>query len=121
MAKGVGQGNRGKRGPEAPNWRGGQHIDRDGRVRIWDSDKKRYFHRSVKVWMEAHPGEVVPRGYVIHHLDGDRTNDVPENLVRLSLAEHVALHRRKQQEYIVLLQQLLRDNGIEFPPQYDLE
>lgn len=115
----VGQGNKGKRGPEAPNWKGGQHLGKDGRVRVWDPDKKRYYHRSVKVWQAAHPDEELPRGYVIHHRDGDKTNDVPENLVKLSLAEHVALHRRNQQEYIRTLQGLLEGAGIQYPPQHD--
>jgi len=119
VARPIRLGNSGKRGADAPNWKGGQHIDHDGRVRIWDPDAKRYYHRSVKVWMAAHPGESVPRGYVIHHKDGDKQNDVPENLVRLSLAEHVALHRRQQQEYISLLQRLLDAAGIAYPPQHD--
>ena len=110
--------NKGKRGPDAPNWKGGMHLDRDGRWRVWDPDAKRYFHRAVKVWMDAHPGETVPRGYVIHHLDGDKTNDVIENLEKISLAAHVARHRRSPSEYIKTLQGLLDDAGIAYPPQH---
>lgn len=115
MARPHSLGNKGKRGKDAPNWRGGVHLDRDGRFRVWDPDKKRYFHRSVKVWMEAHPGEVVEPGYVIHHLDGNKTNDVPENLVKISLSKHVQLHRQELFGYIKVLQGLLDQAGISYP------
>lgn len=112
----VGKGNLGKRGAEAPNWKGGQHLDRDGRWLVWDPEQRRYFHRSVIVWKAAHPGEDVGPGYVVHHLDGDKENDVPENLEKLSLAAHVARHRRALLSYIESLQRLLEEHGVSYPP-----
>ena len=35
----------------------------------------------------------IPDGYEIHHIDGDRFNDSPENLVAVSHEEHVKLHQ----------------------------
>jgi hypothetical protein len=92
------------------------HRDRDGRWRVWDPDAKRYYHRSVKVWMAAHPGEIVERGYVIHHLDGSKDNDTPENLVKMSLSAHVALHRKDLMGYIGILQNIIIELGGEYPP-----
>lgn len=115
----LGKGNLGKRGPDAPNWKGGKHQDHDGRWRVWDPEAKRYFHRSVLVWKEAHPGEEVGPGYVVHHRDGDKTNDVPENLVKMSLASHVQHHRRELQSYINELQDIIRNMGGTYPPQPD--
>jgi HNH endonuclease len=111
--------NKGKRGPDAPNWKGGMHRDTDGRIRVWDPDAKRYFHRAVKVWMAAHPGEIVERGYVIHHLDGSKDNDVPENLVKMSLSAHVARHRRDLHGYIKVLQGIIEESGGTYPPLHD--
>lgn len=34
----------------------------------------------------------IPKGYDIHHIDGDRLNDEPDNLVALSHEEHIILH-----------------------------
>jgi hypothetical protein len=107
--------NKGKRGPDAPNWKGGQHTDKDGRVKVWDPVKKRYYNRAILVWMAAHPGETLGPGYVIHHKDEDKQNDVPENLEKLSLAEHAARHRRNLEGYIQVLQGLLDEAGIPYP------
>jgi hypothetical protein len=89
----VGQGNAGKRGPDAPNWKGGRYIDKDGRVFLWVHDRHRYVPRAVLVWSEAHPGEEILSGEVIHHVDVSKDNDVPENLVKMANADHVSLHR----------------------------
>jgi hypothetical protein len=102
-----------------PNWRGGQRIDQSGHMRVWDETLKRYRPRSHLVWLAAHPGEEIPKGYVIHHLDGDKLNDVSENLERISLAAHVARHRRPPGEYIKYLQGLLDEGGIPYAPQHE--
>jgi len=114
----VGKGNAGKRGPDAPNWKGGKKVAKNGRVSLWDSEAKRYFPRAVVVWREAHGGEQVGSGFVIHHIDGDPENDVPENLIRLSVKEHMMLHRRREREYIEVLQQIILDLGGSFPPMH---
>jgi len=109
-----------------PNWRGGQHVDSSGHMRVWSEAKQRYIPRSHVVWLEAHPewliahpdGEI-PRGYVVHHKDGNKLNDVIENLEKISLASHVSRHRRPPAEYIKLLQGLLDGAGIPYPPQHE--
>jgi hypothetical protein len=87
-------------------------------MRVWDRNRKRYVPRAHGVWSEAHPGESIPKGYVIHHLDGDKLNDVAENLELISLAEHVARHRRNPSEYIKYLQGLLDGAGVAYQPQH---
>jgi transposase len=88
----VGKRNLGKRGPDAPNWKGGQQVDADGRVSVWVPEAKAYVKRAHLVWLAEHPGEVIGRGYVIHHDDRNPANDSPENLQRLSVVDHVRLH-----------------------------
>jgi hypothetical protein len=43
------------------------------------------------VW-ESHGNAPVPRGYVLHHRDGDKTNNDYQNLQLLTRAEHAKLH-----------------------------
>jgi len=56
--------------------------------------KKRYFHREI--WKSFH-GEI-PKGYHIHHKDGNKLNNSIENLECLSHADHLRLHMRENAE-----------------------
>jgi hypothetical protein len=53
--------------------------------------RKVAFHRFV---METLLGRRLTGDEVIHHLDGDPSNNDPDNLVILTRAEHARLHRR---------------------------
>lgn len=69
-------------------------------VRIDKNDKKRTWIKvaepnvwillSVYLWEFVHGP--VPKGYVIHHVDGNPMNDVVENLEIVSRAEHIRIH-----------------------------
>ena len=37
----------------------------------------------------------IPKGYAIHHIDGDKTNNNPGNLMLLSKSNHHSLHMNK--------------------------
>ena len=50
-----------------------------------------------KIW-ERHNGEI-PKGYHIHHLDLDKTNNKIENLICLSPQEHFELHKNNFEKY----------------------
>ena len=47
-------------------------------------------HRAI--W-EFYSGKKIPKGYVIHHIDGNRGNNDYSNLMCVSHTEHAALHR----------------------------
>lgn len=49
-----------------------------------------YLHREV---YEMHYGPI-PDGFIVHHKDGDKTNNSLENLELLSRAEHASLHHK---------------------------
>jgi hypothetical protein len=51
---------------------------------------RRWLHHVV--W-EKHHG-AVPNGHEIHHRDGDKTNNAPENLVDLTPSQHAQLHQQ---------------------------
>jgi hypothetical protein len=52
---------------------------------------KRDEHRHI---MEEHIGRKLKRDEVVHHIDGDKRNNVIENLQLMSLSEHSSLHLR---------------------------
>ena len=52
-----------------------------------------------KVWLDAHPErtlewfkERMKDGFDIHHIDGDKTNNAPDNLVMIECRDHMRLH-----------------------------
>lgn len=55
--------------------------------------------KSHAVWLEFHPGRSVDwlrarldDGFDIHHIDGDRGNNIPSNLVLIEHGDHLDLH-----------------------------
>ena len=52
--------------------------------------KKQYPYRYRKVWEERYGA--IPQGVVIHHINGDPTDDRIENLQALTVQEHKAIH-----------------------------
>ena len=55
-----------------------------------------------KVWLEAHPSrtaewlnEMAAEGFEVQHLDDNRQNNIPSNLVLIEGEDHAQLHRRK--------------------------
>jgi hypothetical protein len=58
------------------------------------ADPSTWLPRAVVTWTAA--GREIPEGKILHHKDGDATNDGPEALDNLQLvtkAEHLEVHR----------------------------
>lgn len=73
------------------NWQGGQW--KDGYIRILKPDYYRatsrgYVLEHILVWEEYHKRKL-PRGYVIHHLNGIKSDNRPQNLVAMKNGEHI--------------------------------
>lgn len=87
------------RGVSNHNWKGGRFIAANGYVYILQPDhpnalKKGYVgyvaeHRLV---MSAHVGRAIAEGEVVHHVNGDRSDNALGNLVLMVRASHVAIH-----------------------------
>lgn len=64
---------------------------KDGYIRLGVGKKKRVLlHRHI---MEQHLGRRLHRSEVVHHVDGNNTNNDITNLRVITQSEHVALHR----------------------------
>lgn len=54
-------------------------------------NSKHVFHHHM-VWCEFHEKTEVPKGFVVHHCDYNKTNNVIENLICMSMSDHTRLH-----------------------------
>jgi hypothetical protein len=53
--------------------------------------------RAKYVWLKSNPSfRTFPKGYVIHHLDFDPTNDDPSNLALMHHRHHLAFHIKQK-------------------------
>jgi len=102
-------------GPESPSWKGGRKIH-NGYVYLYAPDhhsaKRGYKQEHILVWEKVHQRHL-PKDWIIHHLNGIKDDNRPENLEALSdLA-----HKRKLQIYQKRIRELeARIQQLENPP-----
>lgn len=83
-----------------PNWINSDRIsDTRGYVRVrapdWYKgtvDLSGYAREHVIVYCYSRGITEVPKGFVVHHLDMDKQNNDPRNLVMLTIGDHSILH-----------------------------
>lgn len=81
---------RGRTGPLARSWKGGKSWeDRKGYRRVHHNGRYILEHRYV---MEKELKRQLLAGEDVHHINGDRADNRPENLVVLPRAQHQKLH-----------------------------
>lgn len=96
--------NKGKKMPgrcreNSSNWKGGTYLTNDGRKMILNPDhpntrKNGYVLRSVANMVKK-IGRPLNKGEIVHHIDGDVTNDSPENLKLFpNINKHIRWHHR---------------------------
>jgi hypothetical protein len=82
-------------GKDHPNWKGGVSIDRQGYRLVYSPGRTRkvhpYSYEHVLV-AEAAIGRRLNKGEHVHHIDGDKLNNSPTNLLVLTDAEHKHVH-----------------------------
>jgi len=84
------------KGELASNWKGGRKINTGGYVEIYCPEphhrRKKVGHsyyvlEHILIWEQTH-GKPLPKGYVIHHMNGIKTDNRPENLVAVRVKNH---------------------------------
>ncbi len=77
------------------NWRGGKHISSHGYTKILVGNNiYAYEHRVV---MEKKLGRKLQSIEIVHHIDGDKNNNSPENLkIAFGNANHFLNHRKNK-------------------------
>jgi hypothetical protein len=75
---------RSKVGPLNPAWRGGRHRDADDYVLVWKPEHPEANNkgcvREHRLVMEKKLGRALARKEVVHHVNGVRCDNRPENL-----------------------------------------
>src|SRR5262245_16768667 len=71
-------------------WTGGRSLTANGYVRVTVDGRNRLEHRVVA---EQTIGRPLRRGEEVHHVNGDKSDNRPENLEVLSTREHKRRHR----------------------------
>lgn len=74
------------KGKNHPRWTGKAHLTRRGyKVRINENGKKVYVHREV--WEQYH-NQSLPKGWIVHHLNGIKADNRPKNLMAMPPKRH---------------------------------
>jgi len=86
-------------GENSYNWKGGRIKDADGYIRIYKKDHPRasqtgYVSEHILVWEETH-GKPLPKGWIVHHLNGIKDDNHPNNLIGLSNKKHYLVLQAK--------------------------
>ena len=66
-------------------------MDPRGYVRVWHQGREEYVHRLV---VEAQIGRSLRRDEQVHHLNGRKDDNRPENLEVVDCGEHTSRHHR---------------------------
>lgn len=82
-------------GADHPNWKGGLSIDPQGYRLVYSPGRTRkvhpYSYEHVLI-AEEMIGRRLTKGEHVHHIDGDKLNNAPENLLVVSDQKHKLLH-----------------------------
>src|SRR5512138_3070980 len=79
------------------NWKGGRYIGTQGYIHILQEDGS--YQREHRAIAESVLGRKLKPEEVVHHIDGDKTNNSFDNLLVCTQSFHLWLDRRMAQLY----------------------
>lgn len=87
---------KGTKGHRHPTWKGGKFQRVSGYVYVYcpehpRAESGRYVPEHILVWEKYH-GKSVPEGFHVHHLNGIKNDNRPENLAALDVKDHNQRH-----------------------------
>ena len=99
-----------KKGKEHVSWKGGRFEDSRGYIRIYAPNHPRakkhsYVSEHILVWEKTHE-KLLPMDFLIHHLNGIRNDNRPENLFAMPRKRHISDYPNT---YIRELQKKIRE------------
>lgn len=105
----------GARGEKNYNWKGGRILTGDGYWRVYKPDhpnaSRRYVLEHRLIWEETN-GKRLPSGWIVHHLNGIKTDNRPENLTAMKRSGHTRIEMGELlKQRIRELEEQLRGNG----------
>lgn len=92
-------------GPDHPSWKGGRSYDGGGYVLVYAPDHPRARAGRVQehiLVIEEKIGRRVRRSEHVHHINGVKDDNRPDNLIVLSPGEHARLHNLRHTDGLLL-------------------
>lgn len=97
-------------GREHASWKGGRTIDRQGYVLVRAYGRSKPYIGEHVLAAEERIGRALRSDEVVHHINGDKTDNRSENLVVMTRSEHRTLHAQLEG----LAWELVRSGAIEW-------
>jgi len=96
---------RGKDG-HGRNWKGGRIKGSNGYMMLWNPEHPKatihgYVFEHILIWEETY-GKPLPKGWIVHHYNGIKTDNRSQNLVAMKRSEHI----NQAKPYIKRIQEL---------------
>lgn len=84
-----------------PRWKGGRYVRPDGYVALLMPEHPRAYRgvvlEHIVVWEKVH-NQPLPKGWVVHHLNGIRSDNRPENLFGMPRSKHAFIENNLPQD-----------------------
>ncbi len=112
-----------QRGREHPSWKGGRFSTKDGYVLLhkpgYPSSQRDGYIPEHRYVYEQSRGVTLPKGVIVHHINGIKSDNRPENLIATTRSQHQLVHLRAAQVISLFLddrllkaaQTYVRDKG----------